>query len=161
GGAPSPYAAAVALESWFRTRGGFTYANQPPLSPSAPPLVYFVQRSKAGYCQYFAGAMALMLRYLGIPAREAVGFTSGRYAHGEWTVTDHDAHAWVEVWFRGQGWLPFDPTPGRGRLSAPYSAGSAHFDLAALARLLGARFAHTVSTIGPDFPRRGLPQNAL
>jgi hypothetical protein len=51
-------------------------------------------------------------------------------------ITDHDAHAWVEVWFRGYGWLPFDPTPGRGRLSAPYSSASARFDAAAEARLL-------------------------
>ena len=63
----------------------------------------FVTRTKAGYCQHFAGAMALMLRMLGIPARVAVGFTSGsprRRRH--WVVTDHDAHAWVEVWFAGE-----------------------------------------------------------
>jgi hypothetical protein len=72
--------------------------------------------------------MALMLRYLGVPARVAVGFSSGRYdaKHHRWVVTDHDAHAWVEVWFRGYGWLPFDPTPSigrpeRGELSAPYA----------------------------------------
>jgi hypothetical protein len=85
--------------------------------------------------------MALMLRYLGIPARVAAGFTSGTYdaKHGVWTVTDHDAHAWVEVWFRGYGWLPFDPTPGRGRLTASYSAGSPRFRRTAggLARALG------------------------
>jgi transglutaminase-like putative cysteine protease len=161
GDARSPYAATVALESWFRTRGGFTYSERPPIPQSDPPLVFFVRRSHDGYCQYFAGAMALMLRYLGIPAREAVGFTSGHYSHGTWTVTDHDAHAWVEVWFKGYGWLPFDPTPGRGTLSAPYSAGSAHFDLASLARLLGARFGNSSVTSGPDFPRRGLQESAL
>jgi hypothetical protein len=48
----------------------------------------------------------------------------------EWTVTDHAAHTWVEVWFRGYGWLPFDPTPGRGTLSASYTAASPSFDLA-------------------------------
>ena len=59
-----------------------------------------------------------MLRYLGVPARVAVGFSSGTYdgSKGLWRVTDHDAHAWVEAWFRGYGWLPFDPTPsGRAR----------------------------------------------
>jgi transglutaminase-like putative cysteine protease len=128
GGARTPYAAAAALESWFRVRGGFVYANRPPPT-SGPPLVGFVTQSRAGYCQHFAGAMALMLRYLGIPARVAVGFSSGRYdaRRGVWRVSDHDAHAWVEVWFRGYGWLPFDPTPGAGRpehgqLSAPYAA---------------------------------------
>jgi hypothetical protein len=101
----------------------------------AAPLVGFVAETRAGYCQYFAGAMALMLRYLGVPARVAVGFSSGTYdaRSGVWTVTDHDAHAWVEVWFRGYGWLPFDPTPSAGRpelgeLSAPYSSASRGFD---------------------------------
>ena len=60
-----------------------------------------------------------MLRYLGIPSRVAAGFTSGRYdgKSREWTVTDRDAHTWVEVWFRGWGWLPFDPTPSRSGLA--------------------------------------------
>jgi hypothetical protein len=53
-----------------------------------------------------------------------------------WTVTDHDAHAWVEVWFAGYGWLPFDPTPGRGYLSAPYSASSPSFRAAAAAEIV-------------------------
>jgi len=137
GDATSPYAAAIRLESWFRSRGGFTYTEHPPVTASAPPLVGFVVQTRSGYCQYYAGAMALMLRYLGVPARVAVGFTSGSYkpSDGVWTVTDHDAHAWVEVWFRGYGWLPFDPTPGRGRLSAPYSAGSPHF-LQSVSKLL-------------------------
>jgi D-tyrosyl-tRNA(Tyr) deacylase len=83
-----------------------------------------VTRTKAGYCQHFAGAMALMLRLLGVPARVAVGFTSGTRRDGAWVVTDHDAHAWVEVWFAGEGWVPFDPTPGRGTLGGDYSFAS-------------------------------------
>ena len=132
----SPYAAAVALERWLRTTGGFTYSTRPPATPGLPPLAGFVLETKTGYCQHFAGSMALMLRLLGVPARVAVGFVQGKYANGTWTVTDHDAHAWVEVWFRGYGWLPFDPTPGRGRLAAAYSAASASFDPDAEARLL-------------------------
>jgi transglutaminase-like putative cysteine protease len=135
GGARSPYAAAISLESWFRTRGGFTYANHPAVFAAAP-LVGFVVQTREGYCQYFAGAMALMLRYVGVPARVAVGFSSGTYdsRRGVWTVTDHEAHAWVEAWFRGYGWLPFDPTPGVGRpeqgqLGSPYSAASPGFSL--------------------------------
>jgi hypothetical protein len=88
-----------------------------------------VTDTKRGYCQHFAGAMALMLRYLGIPARVAAGFTSGSYdadSH-EWTVTDHEAHDWVEVYFPGWGWIPFDPTPGRGTLDARYSSTSSEF----------------------------------
>jgi transglutaminase-like putative cysteine protease len=133
----SPYIAAVRLEDWFRSAGGFSYEETPPPARGMPTLVYFVTRSKSGYCQYFASSMALMLRYLGIPARVAAGFTSGRYDQetGEWTVTDHDAHTWVEVWFRGFGWLPFDPTPGRGTLAGAYSAASAQFDPGIVAAL--------------------------
>jgi len=127
GRARSPYSATAALEAWFRFRGGFTYSSHPAVFAEAP-LVGFVAETRTGYCQYFAGAMALMLRYLGVPARVAVGFSSGTYDAGRetWTVTDHDAHAWVEVWFRGYGWLPFDPTPAgrpeRGSLAAAYTA---------------------------------------
>jgi len=125
----TPYGAVAALETWFRTSGGFTYDEQPG-PQGAAPLVTFVQEGKRGYCQYFAGAMTLMLRYLGIPARVAVGFTSGRYDERRrtWTVTDHDAHAWVEAWFPRYGWLPFDPTPARGRLGGGYTASSSSFE---------------------------------
>jgi transglutaminase-like putative cysteine protease len=140
GGAKSPYAAAVALERWFRTGGGFVYDQQPPQPPpGVPALVDFVANSRRGYCQHFAGAMALMLRYLGVPARVAVGFTSGHFDRGEWVVADRDAHAWVEVWFKGWGWLPFDPTPGRGGLAAGYSSSSPSFDVAATAAVLAGK----------------------
>jgi Transglutaminase-like superfamily/TgpA N-terminal domain len=136
GAAKSPYAAAVALESWFRTGGGFIYDQHPPQSTVVPTLVDFVTHTRRGYCQHFSGAMALMLRYLGIPARVAAGFTSGRYSHGEWIVTDREAHTWVEVWFRGWGWLPFDPTPSRGGLAGTYSTSSPQFSLAEVASVL-------------------------
>jgi hypothetical protein len=123
GDAATPYETVLALESWFRRRGGFRYDESPPQA-SGPPLIAFVNRSKAGYCQHYAGAMALMLRMLGVPSRVAVGFTSGRLQDGKWVVTDHDAHAWVEVWFAGQGWIPFDPTPGRGTFGGNYSFAS-------------------------------------
>jgi transglutaminase-like putative cysteine protease len=128
GDPPTPYGAVVALESWFRTNGGFAYDEQPGVRPGAPPLVDFLER-KRGYCQHFAGAMALMLRYLGIPARVVVGFTSGDYDERTqtWKVTDHDAHAWVEAWFPRFGWLPFDPTPARGELAGGYTAASGGF----------------------------------
>ena len=124
GDARSPYEAVLALESWFRRGGGFRYTEQPPRSFGVAPLVQFVTETKAGYCQHYAGAMALMLRLLGVPSRVAVGFTSGTRAGDTWRVTDHDAHAWVEVWFPGYGWVPFDPTPGRGTFSGIYSFAS-------------------------------------
>jgi transglutaminase-like putative cysteine protease len=139
GKATNPYAATVALEAWFRSSGGFTYDEQPPHGPGAPPLVQFVTKTKSGYCQHFAGAMALMLRYLGIPARVAAGFTSGHYdaKRGDWTVYDRDAHTWVEVWFQGYGWLPFDPTPSRGTLGGSYTSSSFSFDAKGAVKVLG------------------------
>lgn len=140
-GEPSnQYAAVVALEAWFRSEGGFVYNETPPRTQAGrPPLVDFALRHQQGYCQFYAGSMALMLRYLGIPARVAVGFTSGEpnKDRTRWTVTDHDAHAWVEVWFRGWGWQTFDPTPGRGQLSSPYSFGSSSFDAAGARDAIG------------------------
>ena len=59
-------------------------------------------------------------------------------------MTDHDAHTWVEAWFRGYGWLPFDPTPGRGTLSSRYSASSPRFDISTAVRLLSLAAAATV-----------------
>jgi transglutaminase-like putative cysteine protease len=128
-GAETPYVAVASLEAWFRSQGGFVYEEQPPPYGSDPPLVTFVLDHKAGYCQQYAGAMAVMLRLLGIPARVAAGFTSGEYdeRREEWVVTDHNAHQWVEVWFPEYGWLPFDPTPGRGTLAGSYSTSSATF----------------------------------
>jgi transglutaminase-like putative cysteine protease len=123
-GSRTPYAAVLALESWFRRFGGFRYDQQPRSSLTVAPLIDFVTDTKAGYCQHFAGAMAVMLRLLGIPSRVAVGFTSGRLVDGVWRVTDHNAHAWVEVWFPGHGWVAFDPTPGRGTFSGIYSFAS-------------------------------------
>jgi transglutaminase-like putative cysteine protease len=130
--ADSPYAAALVLETWFRNpaAGGFVYDQQPPRQPSiTTPLIAFVDPTgrnldaRRGYCQHFAGAMTLMLRLLGIPSRIAAGFTSGTYDVDDrlWVVNDRNAHTWVEVYFPGYGWLPFDPTPGRGTLDAPYS----------------------------------------
>jgi transglutaminase-like putative cysteine protease len=148
----SPYAATVALETWFRTTGGFTYSEQPGSTPGLPPLVGFVVDTKTGYCQHFAGAMALMLRLLGIPARVAAGFVPGHYHDGVWRVTDHEAHTWVEAWFHSYGWLPFDPTPGRGRLGGTYSSTSVGFNPQAAAKLLAA-----VVKGGEVFGQRGLP----
>jgi transglutaminase-like putative cysteine protease len=170
GGARSPYAAAVALEQWFRFGGGFIYNQHPPKTPAGvAPLDDFVARTRSGYCQHFAGAMALMLRYLGIPSRVAVGFASGRYKNGEWIVSDRDAHMWVEVWFRGWGWVPFDPTPSRGGLAGTYSASSPSFDIASATAVLagkeglkqfGDRLANTLgfgtkARLSPDVPELG------
>jgi transglutaminase-like putative cysteine protease len=90
---------------------GYVYNERPP--PRPLPLDSFLFEDRAGYCQQFSGAMALLLRMNGIPARVASGFTPGiedTTTH-EFRVRDMDAHSWVEVWFSGIGWVAFDPTP--------------------------------------------------
>jgi protein-glutamine gamma-glutamyltransferase len=163
----NPYAAVVRLESWFRAGGDFVYDERPPTPRGTPPLVSFVTSTKRGYCQHFAGAMAVMLRELGIPARVAAGFTSGRYNadDGRWFVADRNAHTWVEAWFDGYGWLPFDPTPGRGQLGATYTAASLRFDLAGF-RAVAGEAGRRVSDLlrgesgGPDQARRAAAASA-
>jgi protein-glutamine gamma-glutamyltransferase len=163
----NPYPAVVALESWFRSGGDFVYDEQPPLRRDTPPLVSFALSTKRGYCQHFAGAMAVMLRQLGIPARVAAGFTSGRYDResGRWTVADRNAHTWVEVWFDGFGWLSFDPTPGRGQLGATYTSSSLTFDLDAFREVVGDAVPGVSDLVrgesgGPDRPRGADPGGA-
>ena len=77
-------------------------------------LAQFLLKKHSGYCQMYSGAMAMVLRLHGIPARVAVGFTTGlQSSQGPYVVTDHDAHSWVEAYFPGWGWQEFDPTPTR------------------------------------------------
>jgi transglutaminase-like putative cysteine protease len=89
----------------------FSYTESPPVS--AENLDGFLFDAKTGYCQQYSGAMALLLRMGGVPARVASGFTSGSYDRGtkEYVVRDLDAHSWVEVWYSGIGWVTWDPTP--------------------------------------------------
>ena len=111
-GATDPYRIALAVESYLSTK--YTYSLTPPATDYFSPYAAFLFKTKAGYCQHFAGAMAVLLRFNGIPARVAVGFTTGKKIDdGTYVVTRNDAHAWVEAYFPGVGWVPFDPTPGR------------------------------------------------
>ncbi|WP_017974142.1 transglutaminase TgpA family protein [Actinopolyspora halophila] len=103
---------AVALNRHFTDpSNGFTYdlRTAPPSSENA--LTDFLFRGKRGYCEQFASAMAVLLRSVGIPSRVAVGFTSGEREGNQRVITTEDAHAWVEAFFPGQGWITFDPTP--------------------------------------------------
>jgi transglutaminase-like putative cysteine protease len=91
----------------------FKYALDGPEQPVKDPLSDFLFVRKEGYCEYFASAMAVMLRAEGIPSRVATGFQSGYYndVSGLYVVRASDAHAWVEGWIPGRGWITFDPTP--------------------------------------------------
>jgi hypothetical protein len=94
---------------------GFGYSERPtPPEAGRAPLDAFLIDTKEGYCQHFSGAMALLLRMGGIPARVATGFSPGGFSdrRDAWIVRDTDAHAWVEAWFDELGWVTFDPTPG-------------------------------------------------
>jgi len=122
-GQPTAYDVVRAVQNHLRTR--YTYNERPPSRDY--PLAAFLFDHRNGYCQHFSGAMALMLRMLGIPARVAAGFTPGSYNRdtGEYRVRDLDAHSWVEVWFTGVGWVPFDPTPSIAPAESQSSADAA------------------------------------
>jgi transglutaminase-like putative cysteine protease len=121
GDSTDPYRITLAVESYLRTK--YTYSLAPPQPAAISPYAAFLFRTKSGYCQHFAGAMAALLRFNGIPARVAVGFTTGeKVAEGTYIVTRNDAHAWVEAYFPDVGWVPFDPTPGH---ALPVAAGDA------------------------------------
>jgi len=120
-GADTAFDATLALNSFFTSPGnGFSYQLETAPGNSGDALVDFLFDGRAGYCEQYASAMAIMLRTLGIPARVAVGFTAGIDTGDFRLITTQDAHAWVEAWFPGTGWLPFDPTPlSDGRTVVP------------------------------------------
>jgi len=101
----------------------FSYNEAPPRASRT--LDGFLFDSHAGYCQQYSGAMALLLRMAGIPARVATGFSTGAtdLKTGEFVVRDFDAHSWVEVYYPDWGWITFDPTPAQSPArSQPYDA---------------------------------------
>jgi protein-glutamine gamma-glutamyltransferase len=108
-GAETNYDRVKAIER--NLQENYIYAERVPTRPI--PLNGFLFDDRRGYCQQFSGTMALMLRMLGVPTRVAAGFSPGSYNRdtGEYRVRDLDAHSWVEVFFTGIGWVPFDPTP--------------------------------------------------
>jgi hypothetical protein len=110
-GATNSYDRARAIENFLRTRFGYTLNLTG--KPGDDPLANFLFVTRAGHCEYFASAMTILLRTLGIPAREVNGFLPGEYNDlaGDYIVRASDAHSWVEVYFRENGWVTFDPTP--------------------------------------------------
>jgi transglutaminase-like putative cysteine protease len=107
----TPFDRTIAVENYLRSR--FTYTLNLTGKPGVDPLAHFLFETRAGHCEYFASALAIMLRTLGIPTREVNGFLPGEYNDlGEdYIVRASDAHSWVEVYFPGSGWMTFDPTP--------------------------------------------------
>ncbi len=108
-----PYHIAIAFQDYLYRAGGFQYNTDVRGLCDGQLLVDCFLQTKQGYCEYFATAMVMMLRAVGIPARYAVGYLPGRQqADGSWRVESDAAHAWVEVYFPSFGWVEFDPTPG-------------------------------------------------
>ena len=109
GGASSPYDQMRLLERYLST--SFEYTLRPGAVPRDEDFVDYFLKSGRGYCVYFASAMAVMARTLGVPSRFVTGYGLRASADG-WTAYADTAHAWVEVYIRGVGWLSFDPTAG-------------------------------------------------
>jgi hypothetical protein len=110
-GATTDLGRARALEQRLRAEYGYTL--ELPQREVKDPLADFLFSRRKGHCEYFASAMAVMLRTLNIPARLATGFQMGVYnpISDLWLVRASDAHSWVEAWIPGRGWTTFDPTP--------------------------------------------------
>lgn len=113
----TPFEKATALESYLHE--SFTYDKEieaPP--PSVDGVDYFLFETKTGYSDYYASAMVVMSRAVGLPARLVVGFAPGKFdpANDQFIVRGADSHAWAEVYFPGYGWIEFEPTPGKGQI---------------------------------------------
>jgi len=109
---PNPYRQVLALQQRF-LGGSFLYTLDVEPVADADAVLDFLTNTRRGFCQQFATAMALMVRELGYPSRVAVGYQPGTAEGDTFLVQTKEAHAWVEVFFSGYGWLPFEPTPGR------------------------------------------------
>lgn len=126
-GLTNPYAKARALSDYFTdTTNGFTYSLSTQAGDSGSDLVDFLT-NKRGFCQQYAAAMGIMLRMAGLPARVVLGYTHPvPDRSGSFNVTTNNAHSWVEAYFGGLGWVPFDPTPlvgidGGSKADLPYA----------------------------------------
>ena len=106
------YDRAASVESYLKAHYSYTLDLSGPRAKD--PLANFLFVRRSGHCEYFASAMTIMLRSIGIPARYATGFLPGEFndVGGDYIIRESDAHAWVEVYFPSYGWITFDPTPG-------------------------------------------------
>jgi transglutaminase-like putative cysteine protease len=109
--ATNNYDRATAIQDYLR--GNFRYTLDPSAIEPKDPIGSFLFKSRSGFCEYFAAAMAVMLRTLNIPSRLVNGFQTGSYNRvgKDFVVRARDAHSWVEVYFPKYGWITFDPTP--------------------------------------------------
>ena len=123
------YDRAANIERYLKTHYAYTLDLSGPKTDD--PLAYFLFTRRAGHCEYFAAAMTVMLRDLGIPARYVGGFLPGEYNDlgGDYIVRASDAHTWVEAYFPAYGWITFDPTPpGNGKRNGFFSRLALYWD---------------------------------
>jgi transglutaminase-like putative cysteine protease len=114
-GEPNAYRKVLAIQRMFQNEFGYDRGVELVDHGDTSALLQFLTETRVGGCQQFAVSMAALVRSLGYPARTAVGYQSGTETEaGTFVVQTKDAHAWVEVYFPDYGWLPFEPTPGRG-----------------------------------------------
>jgi hypothetical protein len=113
-GLNNDYQKAIAIQEYLKKNYSYRLTGAP--SPIENGVEWFLFKSKKGDCDFFASAMCILLREVGIPARVAVGYSVSEYdsQRDVWIVRQRDAHMWVEAYIKGQGWLTFDPTPGGG-----------------------------------------------
>ena len=122
--ATDPYEIVLRIERYLRVY--YFYSLTTPSPRQSSPYASFLFDSRLGFCQHFAGAMAVLVRFNGIPARVAVGFATGdKVDEDRYVVSSNDAHAWVEVYFPRVGWVAFEPTTG---IRMPGSGGSSTGD---------------------------------
>jgi transglutaminase-like putative cysteine protease len=114
----APFRQAVALQDYLRS---FEYDEDVALNHSINDIESFLVDVRRGYCEQFATSMAVLARTLGLPSRVAIGFAVGTSGTepDEYEVTSRHAHAWVEIWMTGYGWIPFEPTPRSDALIVP------------------------------------------
>jgi Flp pilus assembly protein TadD len=113
GGMTNYWEKVKAVYDWLKY-GEYRYSLKPGIAPDGDQLKFFLFQTKKGYCSYYAFSMALLLRSLGIPARVAVGFFTDPETNtfNYYPVRSSMAHAWVEVYYPGYGWIEYDPTSG-------------------------------------------------
>ncbi len=107
------YDKALALENQLRSRYTYSQHNDdPPANQDA--VAWFLKTEKKGFCTFFASAMVMLARMLGMPARLASGYTNGTFDQNTklWTVKGTDAHTWAQIYFAGYGWINFEPSAG-------------------------------------------------
>lgn len=127
--AVTPAEKAAAIENYLRSH--YKYTLQLPRTEPRDPIANFLFERREGHCEYFASAMAVMLRSVGIPSRVVNGFSGGEFNDitSEYVIRASDAHSWVEAYLPGEEWVEFDPTPsGAGTATSSWNRFNQYMD---------------------------------